>query len=325
MTDIALAVIGGTFTHVAGQPRARLAHVRQSGELDPLWAPDVTGVDAEVKALSVLGDTVYVAGFLPKVDGQAREDLAAVDAVTGRVRAWAPVAKWVSALAAANGKVYVGGEFTRVGSARREHLAAFDAASGALDAWDPVVSGQDLPGDDVTVRDLVVDRGTLYVGGQFDAIAGRIALRSAQADVHRHIEQQGQIRNKPAGGEAIQRREVHVFQPAADALVRRRRVIEPVAHDDRAAIECGPDHLSNHLPARGFGKVWSGDDSIRSRLGWALAEEHGFETQLQGGWLRCCSRLNTVNRPIYLRNSDGRIIRLWPGEVPPGQWRFVTP
>jgi hypothetical protein len=77
------------------------------------------------------------------------------------------------------------------------------------------------------------------------------------------------------------------------------------------------------MPVRGFGKVWSGDENVRSRLGWALAEERGFATQLQGGWLRCCSRLSSVSRPIYLRNSDGRIIRLWPGEFPPGQWQWV--
>jgi hypothetical protein len=77
------------------------------------------------------------------------------------------------------------------------------------------------------------------------------------------------------------------------------------------------------LPVRGFGRVWSGDEDVRSRLGWALAEERGFETQLQGGWLRCCSDLNAVNRPIYLRNVEGRLIRLWPGEAPPGQWKWV--
>jgi hypothetical protein len=78
-----------------------------------------------------------------------------------------------------------------------------------------------------------------------------------------------------------------------------------------------------YMPVRGFGKVWSGDADTRSRLGWALSEEQGFETQLQGGWLRCCSNLNVVNRPIYLRNAEGRIIRLWPGEFPPGQWKWV--
>ncbi len=81
---------------------------------------------------------------------------------------------------------------------------------------------------------------------------------------------------------------------------------------------------SRTLPVRGFGKVWSSDADLRSRLGWALAGERGFETQIQGGWLRCCSRLNTVNRPIYVRNIDGRIVRLWPGEMPLGQWQFVT-
>ena len=78
-----------------------------------------------------------------------------------------------------------------------------------------------------------------------------------------------------------------------------------------------------YMPVRGFGKVWSGDANVRSRLGWALGEEQGFETQMQGGWLRCCSRLNAVNRPIYLRNVEGRIIRLWPGEFPPGQWKWA--
>jgi hypothetical protein len=80
-----------------------------------------------------------------------------------------------------------------------------------------------------------------------------------------------------------------------------------------------------YAPVRGFGKVWSGAEDVRSRLGWALAAEQGFEAQLQGGWIHCCSRLGTVNRPIYLRNIEGRILRLWPGEMPPGQWQFVTP
>jgi hypothetical protein len=77
------------------------------------------------------------------------------------------------------------------------------------------------------------------------------------------------------------------------------------------------------VPVRGFGKVWSGDADVRSRLGWALAAEQGFETHMQGGWIHCCSRLGTVNRPIYLSNIEGRTIRLWPSETPLGQWKWV--
>ncbi len=79
------------------------------------------------------------------------------------------------------------------------------------------------------------------------------------------------------------------------------------------------------LPVRGFGKVWSNDANLRSRLGWALAPEKGFDTQLQGGWMHCCAQSNVVNRPIYARDLDGRIIRLWAGESPRGQWSVFTP
>ena len=78
-----------------------------------------------------------------------------------------------------------------------------------------------------------------------------------------------------------------------------------------------------YLPVRGFGKVWSGNADLRSRLGWALAPEQGFGTQMQGGWVHCCSRLGLINRPIYLRNIEGRLIRLWPGEFEPGHWKWV--
>src|SRR3954468_1406653 len=127
--------IGGQFSLVAGQRRAGLAHVGPGGELDPVWSPDLSGFHGPdfVTALCVIGDTVYVAGAFERIDGQRRDgfaELAAVDAVSGRVRAWAPHMDGVAhALAAASGKLYVGGEFTRVGSARRRYLAAFDAAT----------------------------------------------------------------------------------------------------------------------------------------------------------------------------------------------------
>lgn len=177
--------IGGAFKHVAGQPRAGLAHVGPSGALDPIWSPDVSAPGWDpgyggVNSLAVLGDTVYIGGQFARIDGQPRNKLAAVDAVSGRVRAWKPRvdAYWVNALAAAAGKLYVAGDL-----ARRDHLAAFDAATGALDGWNPGVSERDLPGDDVSVRELAVDGGTLYVAGQFDRIAGQARPGIAAFDI----------------------------------------------------------------------------------------------------------------------------------------------
>jgi hypothetical protein len=171
--------IGGAFSHVAGQRRARLAHIDASGALDPRWSPSarqpVPGYDDEatVWALCVLGDTVYVGGYFNGIDGVRRENLAAVDAVSGGVQPWDPRANdGVQTLRAAAGSIYVGGDFTQIGAARRQHLAAFDAATGTLTAWNPGVIRK-APSDPVSVSALTVDRGTLYVGGLFNRVAGR--------------------------------------------------------------------------------------------------------------------------------------------------------
>src|SRR5687767_13538345 len=48
--------LGGAFTHVAGVPRANLAHVLADGSVDPAWAPSTNGV---VDVLRRRGDVVY--------------------------------------------------------------------------------------------------------------------------------------------------------------------------------------------------------------------------------------------------------------------------
>ena len=84
----------------------------------------------------------------------------------------------VLAVAEAGGLVYLGGDFTSMappdspGRDRlvvRQYLAALEVGSGALAPWDPVADG--------TVRALLPspDGRRLYVGGEFDSIAGQPA------------------------------------------------------------------------------------------------------------------------------------------------------
>lgn len=73
----------------------------------------------------------------------------------------------------------MGGAFSRIGSAVRRRLAAFDATTGALTAWHPGVT----PDTTVGVSALMVDRGTLYAGGLFDAIDGQKRANLAAFDV----------------------------------------------------------------------------------------------------------------------------------------------
>jgi len=75
----------------------------------------------------------------------------------------------VRAIAVVGNTVYVGGDFTRArdasGTVVRRHLAALNAATGQLRRWNP--------GADGSVHALAADERRVYVGGEFEHIAGK--------------------------------------------------------------------------------------------------------------------------------------------------------
>jgi hypothetical protein len=159
-------IVGGDFTTLAGTSRASLAQVDTSGSTPVLgWSCDVTGV---VRCLLVRGDTVFVGGSFTAVDAQALGHVAAVNAATGDVVAWNAAVQGIAvyALAARSDTLYVGGDYSHVGGQSRPCLAAVSTATGALRAWDPAAFGP--------VRALLVDGPGLFVGGEFEMIAGLI-------------------------------------------------------------------------------------------------------------------------------------------------------
>ena len=86
--------------------------------------------------------TVYVGGDFSTVGSATRHRLAAVDAVSGAVTAWAHQADGrVRTMDVSASRLYAGGQFTGVDGASRDRLAAFSRADGRLDqAWRPAAS-----------------------------------------------------------------------------------------------------------------------------------------------------------------------------------------
>ena len=123
-----------------------------------------------VRAVVYAGDTIYVGGqFTTATDSTGthrRNHVAAIDASTGRLRAWAPGADGaVWSIAVAGGDVYLGGTFTRVGDRPRRRLAKVAAGSGA-------VAGDFVHRVNRNVRTMTVANGSLYIGGQFGTVDG---------------------------------------------------------------------------------------------------------------------------------------------------------
>jgi hypothetical protein len=157
--------VGGSFDHVDGAPRARLAHILASGLLDTGWQADING--GSVWELLLDGPTLYVAGGFTSIGSVSRTNLAAVSAATGAVDAvFMPHPDLaVLSLARSGSLLYAGGQFGTVGGTVRDHLAAFDATTGTLDpTFDPPEFLSDV--DDVTVGNSRV-----YIAGGFGAMA----------------------------------------------------------------------------------------------------------------------------------------------------------
>ncbi|HYO31579.1 MAG TPA: hypothetical protein VES21_01945 [Nocardioidaceae bacterium] len=125
--------MGGNFTTVGGQSRARLAAVDAATGAVNDWDPGATG---NVKALAAGGDYIYVGGSTTAVGGSRQPYLARVGAQAGtdtRDTGWSPTLNGRVLSIVVNGEqVYVGGEFSTVnGSGAGRSIASLTTSSPA--------------------------------------------------------------------------------------------------------------------------------------------------------------------------------------------------
>ena len=154
--------VGGQFSSVGGVARSNLAHIRPDGTVDPGFAPSINGT---VRAISVIGSTIFIGGAFTSVNGEPRSRLAALTKI-GALTSFAPNPTGsVSVLESAGQTLFVGGSFTAIAGSGHPNLAAFDAGSGAL------LSSFD-PAPDRPVLSLAISGTSVYVGGGFTQIGG---------------------------------------------------------------------------------------------------------------------------------------------------------
>jgi hypothetical protein len=169
---------GGAFANVNGSPYSGLVALDNSGNPIPSWSAGVSGGNAEVFGLALLGHTLYFGGSFTHATGggsgeQTRRDLAAVsDATTnGILNAWNPGSSNadILALLLSSNNLYVAGQFTQIGSFTPisvSNLAALDPSTGLANSiWNPLANS--------AVYALAADSSgtTIYAGGQFDSVS----------------------------------------------------------------------------------------------------------------------------------------------------------
>jgi len=156
--------LGGDFTTVKGQGRARLAAVLMddTGTLTS-WNP---GSGGSVYALAVRDDSIIAAGNFTQAAGQTRNRLAAFG-TDGSLSGWSPSAnREVQSLAVSDNVLYLGGKFEQINGTTRGGLGAVRLDdTGSLLAWAPA-----LRPSRSDVLALAVSNGRLTVGGAFTSV-----------------------------------------------------------------------------------------------------------------------------------------------------------
>jgi trimeric autotransporter adhesin len=170
---------GGEFDTIGGAYRSRIAAIDSASGAATNWDPDIHGgLFPEVDGLALCGDTVYAGGYFTMVGGEARANIAAIDASTGIATSWNPSANGgVWTLFASPAVVYAGGWFDWIGGSPRSGIAAIDRQTGIATTWDP------SPGRGV--RTLTVSGTTVYFGGDFLSVGGEQRKRAAAVDRER--------------------------------------------------------------------------------------------------------------------------------------------
>jgi len=171
-------LVAGEFDAIAGGLRSMLAAIDiNTAQLLPCDA-HASGIyldyipPPQVRALALVGDTLYVAGNFTHIGGQPRASVAALNITTGDALAWTPPSfgpqydgfppPLLQVVAVGGGAVYVGGWFDTVGGESRPFVAALSKETGAVTEWNPKT--------DLAVYAVAVKGERVYVGGMFSLV-----------------------------------------------------------------------------------------------------------------------------------------------------------
>jgi hypothetical protein len=180
-----LVYVGGEFNSIGHtgegnyQNIAALDRTLNTNTATP-WSQGASG---PVRALAVSENTVYAGGDFRFIGGTTRQRVAAIDAVSGGVTSFNPVAgASVLGLAEQGGALCIGGGFQSIFGVTRDNIAAIDATTGTATSWNPSAHGSgELATGDVTV--LLPVGSLVYVGGVFSSIGSAVRNHIAALDV----------------------------------------------------------------------------------------------------------------------------------------------
>ena len=179
--------VGGDFIEAGGEPALHMAVYDTTETGNAGWSALGVGPDSKVRALTAIGDKLYVGGGFTRAGSQPIDRVAVYDTTQSGNDGWSAlgnsfgdgVDKTVFALAAIGDDLYVGGDFTEAGGFAASRIAVFDTTQFSNAGWSGLGAGINN-----RVRALAAIGDELYVGGRFIQAGGADADRIAVFDTN---------------------------------------------------------------------------------------------------------------------------------------------
>lgn len=170
--------VGGEFSTIGDSAGSKIAAIDAVTGKATSWNPNPSSnsppyFSHEVNALAVSDSIVYVGGYFASIGGALRNNIAALDASTGKATSWNPNANYrIGALLVSDSLIYIAGyvasSLDSIGGAARRGIAALELSTGHVTNFQTTVGGA----RPTTVSSMAISGSTLYVGGNFTFIGG---------------------------------------------------------------------------------------------------------------------------------------------------------
>jgi len=166
--------IGGGFTQIGGKARNGIAAVDLTIGTITDWNPNPTYTfnSAIIKAVLISGNIVYTAGLFDNIGGQQRNNLAAIDIITGNATQWNPstygigsYGGMVRGICIKGNRLYTVGDFSKAGGLDRNFICAINTITGDVTSWNPIIQSDDItdfPAQPVGIRAIGIIGNIVY-------------------------------------------------------------------------------------------------------------------------------------------------------------------
>jgi hypothetical protein len=173
--------VGGRFTAAGGVAASRIAVYDTTTPGAAGWSALGDGVNAEVNALAVIGDDLYVGGLFTEAGDEPANHIAVYDTTQTGNAGWSALGDGTNlrvwAMAAIGTDLYVGGDFTFAGGEAAANVAVFNTTLSGNTGWSTLGDGVNNE-----VFALTAIGTDLYVGGGFTQAGGTPAGRRSGMD-----------------------------------------------------------------------------------------------------------------------------------------------